>query len=105
MALLVAAPAHGLTRLAAIARHSVPNARGSLRGLVVSDRRPYVSHGRCGMAVLGRRSCTVVRGPRASLACPCVSQCPGVLRAAPVQLPCVSFVDSHQCPRSTTACF
>ena len=23
----------------------------------------------------------------------------------PVQLPCVPFVESHQCPRSTTACF
>jgi hypothetical protein len=28
-----------------------------------------------------------------------------VLRTAPVHLPCVSFIESHQCPRSTTACF
>jgi hypothetical protein len=55
--------------------------------------------------VLDRCPCTVVHGPRASLACPCAAQCPGVLRAVPVHLQCVSFVESHQCPRSTTACF
>jgi hypothetical protein len=62
-------------------------------------------HALCGSPVLGRRPCTVVRDPRVTLACPCVAQCPGMLRAAPVQLPCVSFIESHQCPCSTTACF
>jgi hypothetical protein len=62
---------------------------------------------RCGMRGspgLGRRPCTVVHGPRASLAYLCTAQCPSVLRAALVQLPCASFVESHQCPHSTTTC-
>jgi hypothetical protein len=70
--------------------------------------RPAVGAARRGLRgspVLGRCPCTVVCGPRTSLACPCAARCPGVLRAAPVHLPCVSFVESHQCPRSTTACF
>jgi hypothetical protein len=70
--------------------------------------RPEVGAARRGLRgspVLGRCPCTVVRGPRASLACLCAAQCPSVLRVAPVHLPCVSFVESHQCPRSTTACF
>jgi hypothetical protein len=58
-----------------------------------------------GSPMHGRRPCTVVRGPRSFLACPCAARCPDVLRAAPVQLLCVSFVELHQCPRSTTACF
>jgi hypothetical protein len=58
-----------------------------------------------GSSMHGRRPCTVVRGPRAFLACPCAARCPDVLRAAPVQLSCVSFVELHQCPRSTTTCF
>jgi hypothetical protein len=47
-------------------------------------------HALRGSPVLGRRPCMVVRGPHASLTCPCSAQCPGVLRAALVHLPCVS---------------
>jgi hypothetical protein len=60
--------------------------------------RPSVGaarHGLCGSPMLGQCPCTVIRGPRASLACPCAAQFPGVLRVAPVHLPCVSFVESH----------
>jgi hypothetical protein len=59
----------------------------------------------CGSPMHDRCPCMVVCGPRAFLACPCMARCPDVLRAASVQLSCVSFVESHQCLRSTTACF
>jgi hypothetical protein len=82
----------------------VPCARGEPRGRARPSSQRLARALR-GSSMHDRRPCMVVCGPRASLACPCVARCPGVLRAAPVQLPCVSFVESHQCPRLTTACF
>jgi hypothetical protein len=112
--------ARGAWRTAGTARRGARPARPAWSALRVR-RAPVARHGQqasgspvpCatrphalrGSPVLVRRPCAVVRGPRASLACPCEAQCPGVLRAALVQLSCVSFLESHQCPRSTIACF
>jgi hypothetical protein len=57
----------------------------------LAHARPMSLHGRPRPSRVPSMS---VRGP-----------VPDVLHTAPVQLPCVSFVESHQCPRSTTVCF
>jgi hypothetical protein len=63
----VVVPALGLTRLTAIARHSVPSAAASgLRGSAVPDRRPDVTRGRCA-SVRPARPARLARARLASL--------------------------------------